>query len=188
MKKQMWLMLLFVWVCSGAAACSPDESGPLPGGSGTVQTPGSGSDDETQTPADPDDPNDSDTPGENENDDQNPQNMKINVTVGGRTYTATLEDNAAARAFLGLLPLELDMTELNGNEKYADLPQSLPTATFRPGTIRTGDLLLWGSSTVVLFYETFSSSYSYTRLGRLDDPSGLAAAVGGGSARVTFAR
>ena len=80
------------------------------------------------------------------------------------------------------------MTELNGNEKYADLPQSLPTATFRPGTIRTGDLLLWGSSTVVLFYETFSSSYSYTRLGRLDDPSGLAAAVGGGSARVTFAR
>ncbi|OUN77830.1 hypothetical protein B5G09_05155 [Alistipes sp. An54] len=112
----------------------------------------------------------------------------MNVTIGSRRYVATLEDNAAARAFFALLPLEIDMTELNGNEKYCDLPQSLPTATFRPGTIRTGDLLLWGSSTVVLFYETFSSSYSYTRLGRLDDPSELAAAVGGGSARVTFAR
>lgn len=177
-------MTLFAWIFAGVAACSPEDAGTVSpaGGQGTVQTPGSGSDDDTQIPAEPD------NPGEHESDDQNPQNMKINVTVGGRTYTATLEDNAAARAFLGLLPLELNMTELNGNEKYADLPQSLPTSTFRPGTIRTGDLLLWGSSTVVLFYETFSSSYSYTRLGRLDDPSGLAAAVGGGSVRVAFTR
>lgn len=186
----MLLIALFAWIFAGVAACSPEDAGSVTpaGGQGTVQTPGSGSDDDTQTPAEPDDPAVPDNPGEHESDDQNPQNMNIKVTVGGREYTATLEDNAAARTFLGLLPLELNMTELNGNEKYADLPQTLPTSTFRPGTIRTGDLLLWGSSTVVLFYETFSSSYSYTRLGRLDDPSGLAAAVGGGSVRVTFTR
>ncbi|WP_353887861.1 cyclophilin-like fold protein [uncultured Parabacteroides sp.] len=42
----------------------------------------------------------------------------------------------------------------------------------RPGIIHTGDLLLWGANTVVLFYETFSSSYSYTRLGKIENPAG----------------
>lgn len=160
-------MALLVWSCMGVAACSPEDAEAVTPaeGQGTVQTPGTGSDDE-----------------------QNSQHMKINVTVGNRTYTATLADNVAAQRFLGLLPLELEMVEMNGNEKYAGLPQSLPTETYRPGTIREGDLLLWGSSTVVLFYETFSSSYSYTRLGSLDDPSGLAEAVGRGNVRVTFAR
>lgn len=183
-------MALLAWISTGVAACSPEDAGAVTpaGGQGTVQTPGTGSDDEPQSPAEPDDPNGSGNPDENENDEQNPQHMKINVTVGGRTYAATLADNAAAQRFLELLPLELEMIEMNGNEKYADLPQSLPTETYRPGTIRTGDLLLWGSSTVVLFYETFASSYSYTRLGSLDAPTGLAGAVGRGNVRVTFAR
>lgn len=169
----LWMALL-VWMTAGIAACSPEDAGAVTpaGESETAPTPDP--DDDPPTPSEPEQPN--------------PQQMKITVTINGRTYAASLEDNAAARAFLDLLPLELEMTELNGNEKYADLPQSLPTATFRPGTIRTGDLLLWGSSTVVLFYETFSSSYSYTRLGRLDDPSGLAGVVGSGNVRVTFAR
>ena len=110
----------------------------------------------------------------------------MKITVGASTFTATLYDHPAATAFRALLPLNLDMTELNRNEKYVDLPRSLPTDAVHPGTIQAGDLLLWGPSTLVLFYKTFSTPYSYTRLGRVDDPAGLANALGGGNVRVTF--
>ena len=110
------------------------------------------------------------------------------MTVGERRFAITLTDNAAARAFVAQLPLTLDMSELNGNEKHADLPESLPTNASRPGTIHNGDLMLYGSDTLVVFYETFRSSYSYTRLGRVDDPSDLAQALGRRGARVVFSK
>ena len=86
------------------------------------------------------------------------------------------------------LPLTLDMSELNGNEKHAELPKALPANASRPGTIRNGDLMLYGSTTLVVFYLTFDSSYSYTRLGRVDDPTGLAQALGPRGVRVVFSR
>jgi hypothetical protein len=79
------------------------------------------------------------------------------------------------------------MTELNGNEKYARLSGNLPTKDANPRTIRAGDLMIYGSKTVVLFYKTFPTSYVYTRLGRVKDAIGLAEAVGSGSVTVTFA-
>jgi hypothetical protein len=78
------------------------------------------------------------------------------------------------------------MTELNGNEKYGDLPRSLPTDASNPGTIQAGDLMLYGSSTLVIFYESFSTSYSYSAIGRIDRPAGLADALGTGNATVRF--
>ena len=78
------------------------------------------------------------------------------------------------------------MAELNGNEKHDDLSQTLPTDASRPGTIHSGDLMLYGSNTVVVFYETFRSPYDYTRLGRVDDPSELGRALGRRSSRVLF--
>ena len=109
------------------------------------------------------------------------------MTVGEHRFAITLSDNATGRAFAAQLPLTLDMEELNGNEKYARLPKALPTNTSRPGTIRNGDLMLYGSDTLVVFYATFSSMYSYTRIGRVDDPAGLAQALGQRSARIVFA-
>lgn len=110
------------------------------------------------------------------------------MTVGERRFAITLTDNAAARAFAAQLPLTLDMSELNGNEKHADLPKPLPANASRPGTIRNGDLMLYGADTLVVFYLTFQSSYSYTRLGRVDDPSDLPQALGPRGVRVLFSK
>lgn len=110
------------------------------------------------------------------------------MTVGERRFAITLADNETARALASRLPLTLDMAELNGNEKHADLAQPLPTNASPPGTIHNGDLMLYGSNTVVVFYLTFNSSYSYTRLGRVDAPAALAQALGRAGVKVVFSR
>ncbi len=122
----------------------------------------------------------------NINNNTSPTGSKMKIKIGNSTFTATLYDNATATAFKALLPLTVNMIELNGNEKYVDLPRSMPTNAANPGTIQNGDLMLYGSSTLVLFYKTFSTSYSYTRLGRIDDVTGLLAALGTGNASVMF--
>ena len=111
---------------------------------------------------------------------------KLKIDVNGQGFTATLLDNPTTRALLERLPMTVRMEELNGNEKYYYMSTSLPTDSQKPGNIHAGDLMLYGSDCLVLFYESFSSGYSYTRLGSIDDPSGLAAAVGRGSVNVTF--
>ncbi len=110
----------------------------------------------------------------------------INIIIGSKTFTATLADSETGEAFAALLPLTVTMNELNGNEKYHYLSSSLPTAAYQPGTIHSGDLMLYGNNCVVLFYETFNTSYSYTRLGSIDNPSGLASALGSGNISVRF--
>ena len=116
-----------------------------------------------------------------------PEELRMWMTVGERRFAITLTDNAAARAFAAQLPLTLEMSELNGNEKHAELPKPLPANASRPGTIRNGDLMLYGADTLV-FYLTFQSSYSYTRLGRVDDPSELPRALGPRGVRVVFSK
>ena len=111
----------------------------------------------------------------------------MHMTIGTRRFAITLTDGAAARAFAAQLPLTLRMDDLNGNEKHAQLPKASPASGTRPGTIRNGDLMLFGSTTLVLFYLTFDSSYEYTRLGRVNDPDGLAEALRARDVRVTFA-
>ena len=116
----------------------------------------------------------------------NPTGSKMKIKIGNSTFTATLYDNATVTAFKSLLPMSVNMVELNGNEKYVELPGSLPANASNPGTIQNGDLMLYGSSSLVLFYKTFSTSYSYTKLGRIDDVSGLAAALGSVNVNVYF--
>ncbi len=113
-------------------------------------------------------------------------NSKIKIRIGSTTFSASLEKNATATTFKALLPMTINMIELNGNEKYFNLSSNLPTNASNQSTIQNGDLMMYGASTVVLFYKTFSTSYSYTRLGRVDNPSGLAAALGHGNVEVTF--
>ena len=110
------------------------------------------------------------------------------MTVGEHRFAISLADTAAARAFSAVLPLTLDMGELNGNEKHARLPQALPATASRPGTIRNGDVMLYGTDTLVVFYLTFESSYSYTRIGHVNDPAGLEQVLGQSSVRIVFSK
>jgi hypothetical protein len=100
------------------------------------------------------------------------------MTVGERRFAITLADNAATRALAASLPLTLNMADLNGNEKYASLPRTLPESVYWPETIHNGDLMLYGADTLVIFYLTFNSPYSWAP--RITDDFG---AVSGAQAR-----
>ncbi len=117
-----------------------------------------------------------------------PSKQRMWMTVGPRRYEIELADNAAAHALLKRLPISLDFEDLNGNEKHVELPDALPATPVRPGTIRRGDLMLYGSRTLVIFYATFESSYAYTRLGRVLDTAALPEALGSGATRIAFTR
>lgn len=111
----------------------------------------------------------------------------INITVSDTTFTAILEDNETAKAFVKQLPLILDMSELNGNEKYSYLLNNIRADTpSNPGKISEGDLMLYGDNCLVLFYKTFNTSYSYVKIGHIDDTIGLNKAIGSGSVKITF--
>lgn len=120
-----------------------------------------------------------------------PPGSPIRIRVGSTTFTATLLNNATARALKARLPMTVSMSELNGNEKLYNFPASpnagpLPTNASNPGTINAGELMLYGSTTLVLFYKTFPTVYSYTKLGQIDNPAGLERALGSGSVTVHF--
>lgn len=110
----------------------------------------------------------------------------ITLTVGSQTFSATLLESESAHQLAARRSLTLEMSELNGNEKYVYLADTMPADAHQPGQINAGDLMLYGNNCLVLFYEIFSSSYSYTQLGSVDDPAGLAEALGVGGVTVTF--
>ena len=108
----------------------------------------------------------------------------IKMTINTYTFRAKLFDNETTAAFKTMLPLTLTMSELNGNEKYFHFSNNLPTHSSNPMTIYSGDLMLWGNNSFVLFYETLSTSYAYTRIGRIEDITNLIHTVGKGDVMV----
>jgi hypothetical protein len=112
--------------------------------------------------------------------------MAVTAKIGNRNFTLILLDNDSAKELISRLPLTISMSELNGNEKYYYLPDTLPSDARSVGTIHAGDLMLYGSDCLVLFYKNFSTSYRYTKLGFVEDTSGLEDALGSGSVQVIF--
>ena len=118
--------------------------------------------------------------------DMSSNTTKMKITIGSSVFTATLFDNPTTIAFKTRLPLTINMTELNGNEKYYDFSSPLPTDAIVGGNVKVGDLMLYGNNVLVLFYKNFNTSYSYTKLGYVDNPTGLAQALGAGNVIVKF--
>jgi len=110
----------------------------------------------------------------------------MRIIIGSAVFSATLHDNAAASALKEMLPLTISMSELNGNEKFNYLPATFPVNASTGGNIQDGDLMLYGNNCLVLFYKSFNTSYSYTRIGRINNTSGLMKVVGKGDVTVRF--
>ena len=115
-----------------------------------------------------------------------PKTNRMRVIVGDKVFPATLADNNTAGEFRELLPFTITMNELNGNEKYCYMDNNFTVDASVPDMIHAGDIMLYGQDCVVLFYETFNTTYRYTRIGSVNDPTGLAEALGSGSVTVTF--
>ena len=93
----------------------------------------------------------------------------INVSINNKKYNATIENNETAKTFISRLPQEFNMEELNGNEKYVYMDNSLPTNSMNPKHIKSGDIMLYGSDCLVIFYKSFDTNYSYTKIGHIDN-------------------
>ncbi len=93
----------------------------------------------------------------------------VYMVINDHFYEVEIEENKLGKEFIDLLPLEIEMTELNGNEKYYVLDKRLSSNDKKVGTINKGDLMLYSSNTIVLFYDSFESNYSYTRIGKVKD-------------------
>ena len=111
---------------------------------------------------------------------------QITVTMNGRSFSAVLYDNKTADELYSRLPLELDMNELNGNEKYYNFSDGFTTNSKLAGHIGKGDIKLYGDNCLVLFYDSFSSGYSYTDIGYIEDTNGLEETLGNGNVIVRF--
>lgn len=106
---------------------------------------------------------------ENTNINNNSNSKNVKLLIDNKEYSITLEDNEIVDALINNMPLELSMSNLNNNEFYSYLDFNLSTNSYNPGKINKGDIYLYGNNCLVIFYESFNTSYSYTKIGKLDD-------------------
>ncbi len=112
--------------------------------------------------------------------------MKMNVQIGSSTFTATLESNEAVDALVEMMesgPVTISMSDYSGFEKVGALGTSLPTSDYQT-TTQAGDIVLYNGDQIVIFYG--SNSWSYTKLGKIDDLTGWEDALGTGNVEATF--
>lgn len=181
--KKIAIFLCILMACTSLPACSPADDEPVPPPSQEEQTGNDSTDisDEEETP--PEDsipenpaPNDS-IPNENQPEEDNDEKgeimekNKIKLTVNGKSFTATLEENSSAEALRQLLEkgdLSIRMNDYGDMEKVGSLGTSLPRND-RQTTTQPGDLILYLGNSFVIYYDT--NFWNFTRLGRLDGVS-----------------
>ena len=114
------------------------------------------------------------------------EDMKIKIIVNNQEFTATMQDNTASQELLQMLPLQLEMTELNGNEKYHQFSdKKFSTNSHIVKNIANGDLMIFGNNYLVIFYKNFTqNNYAYTPIGKIDNPKNLPQALGRGNVKI----
>ncbi len=110
----------------------------------------------------------------------------MHMKIGDKAYSVVLNDNNTTKALRELLPMTVTMAEFNGNEKYYLLHNSLPSRPEHIGQIKSGDIMLFGDDSLVVFYKDFKTIYSYTRIGHIENAADLEQTLGRGSVTITF--
>ena len=117
----------------------------------------------------------------------NTQSMTMNITAGGKTITASLTDNATAKALAEKLKAGSVTVEMkaNGFEHYGLLGFSLERHDEQISAV-SGDIMLYNGNNICVFYG--NNSWSYTPLGKVDGKTAdeLKAFFGTGTISVTY--
>lgn len=114
------------------------------------------------------------------------EEIKINLIINNKTFTATLENNQTVQELIQNFPMTLNMSDLHSNEKYNYLSSSLTTNSNIPSMINAGDIKLYGNNCLVVFYDNFRNLYSYTNLGRVDNVDEFVTELGSGNVNIRF--
>lgn len=102
----------------------------------------------------------------------------MNIKVNNKIFKIVLEDNKTVKSLTQKLPITLEMSDLNNNEKYCYLNFTLPTDSKSVKNIKKGDVMLFGNSCLVIFYKSFTTSYSYTKIGHIENPTDIETVLG----------
>ncbi len=91
------------------------------------------------------------------------------LKIAGTEVPVTWEDNASVKELKGLAAngLTISMSMYGGFEQVGPIGQRI-TSSDKQTTTSTGDIVLYSSSQIVIFYG--SNSWSYTKLGKIDLP------------------
>ncbi len=116
----------------------------------------------------------------------NSEEIRINLIINNKYFTATLENNKTVQELIQNFPMTLNMSDLHSNEKYNYLDSSLTTNSTIPSMIYAGDIKLYGNNCLVVFYDDFKNSYSYTNLGKIDNVEEFVSELGSGSVNIRF--
>ena len=93
----------------------------------------------------------------------------LKINIDGKDYIMNIEKNETTKHLINILPKTFKMSDLNDNEKYIYLDESLPKDEILPRYINAGDVMLFGDNCLVIFYKSFDTVYKYTKIGHIDN-------------------
>ena len=109
------------------------------------------------------------------------------IKIKDTEYQIELDQSETANQIKSKFPLTISMINLHGNEVYYNFDgQSFPTNQQSVGNINQGDIYLYQTNCLVLFYKTFSTTYRYTKIGKVINPEGLDTLIGSGNVEVMW--
>lgn len=93
------------------------------------------------------------------------EDSKMKLFINEREVPVSWEDNDSVKEFSKLLPLEINMSMYGGFEQVGHIGQKISSNDVQL-TTSYGDIVLYSSDQIVIFYG--SNSWAYTKLGHID--------------------